>query len=123
MKRHIIAAMLAASPAMAEPQIPESRHWSSPITPEFEAIYDPGPSDRWFMRIVILNVDGTGFHVMQAGKWGDRVTMRYVSGIGQGVPDVVTVTDWPEGTIPEPREITIDENDTGTIYMIRFMGG
>lgn len=126
MTRLAAALILCASAVSAEPAIqsmPQSNLWRSPIEPGLEAHYDPGPSDRWYMRIVITNIDGTGVHAMQVGRWGERVTMRYVSGTGRGVPDVVTVTDWPDGTIPEPMEIEIDENATGTIYMIRFMGG
>lgn len=123
MTRLAAALILCASTANAEPAIPQSNLWRSPIEPGMETHRDPGPSDNWYMRIVITNIDGTGTHALQVGQWGQRVTMRYVSGIGQGVPDVVTVTDWPEGTMPDPAEIEIDENATGTIYMIRFMGG
>lgn len=90
--------------------------------------HDPAPGDDWFARLVIINRIGLYNETELLGTDHGAVAVTYTTTIPASLndpesADQACVTDLPPGVVARPDCVTMLEATTGTIFLIRYIGG
>jgi hypothetical protein len=94
-----------------------------------QVFIDPTPDVGVELRVFNATVSDVGHESAVTVSAGDYGSVTYVHSAtnedscgDRTCPDIFILTDWPDGLIPLEERIEVDENDHGTLYLIKYLG-